>query len=596
MATGRFRRIVTSLVYFSVATLNPTPYRPSHLPHHSLPDRATERRPGRSLTQMLASPTGVGGALLACLLALAFANWLYPSGYLRGTSTAWQHLDGDITQYIAGFNAFVHEPWQWPLLRITSINWPVGTLLTFVDGIPLYAMVLKLFSHGKDLPFRNPYGAWIAICYTLQGVGAWWICRETGNRSWSALVALTLLLLACPALTFRIDHTSLMSHWLLVFAIAVYLRSARQGRLAWIAWSSLVFCAFYINVYLFCMVSLVFAADTARHLRPRQWRLALLAPLSAYGMLALSLYLTMLPLDNSSLQPEWGFGYYSMNLLAPLDGGHLLQFAHPMPNDGQREGFNYLGIFFLAVAFYAFCLSVRHDARIWLRHSIFLLVAILCTVYALSNLVYLGPVKVADWQMPLWSIPLTSQFRASGRFFWPVGYAAIVFTVLTVARHAPRAPWIFVILLVLHYWDLQPDFARSRSATSRPFETHLDEARWDAFFGQQTDTVYFYPPFRCGKNDPGKTVLPAMAYAARHQLNLSTGYVARAVKPCDNYAAEIGAARAPGTAFIFVKSEFPDLQALQTMLGGDAASRCIEADFAYLCTRRGMNEPEKAVR
>lgn len=539
-------------------------------------------------------PAGAGGLLLTCLLALAYANWLYPTGYLRGSSTAWQHLDGDITQYIAGFNAFVHEPWHWPLLRITSMNWPSGTLVTFVDGIPLYALLLKFFSHGPDLPFRNPYGAWIAICYTLQGAGAWWICREAGNRSWSALAALTLLLVACPALTFRIDHTSLMSHWLLVFAIAIYLRSSRLGRLAWPAWSALIVCAFYINVYLFCMVSLLFAADCLRHLRPGHWRLAVLAPLVAYGALALSLTLTMLPLDSSTVQPEWGFGYFSMNLLAPLNGGNLVHFAQPIPHDGQGEGFNYLGVFFLALSLYAFWLSLRHDRRLWWRHGVFLLVALLCTAYALSNTVYLGPLKVAEWVMPPWSDPLTSQLRASGRFFWPVGYALMAFTVLTVARHAPRAPWLFLALIVLHYWDLQPDFARSRRATSRPFETHLDEARWNAFFGKQTDTLYFYPPFRCGKNPPEQTVLPTMSYAAKHQLNLSTAYVARAIKPCDNYATEIAAARAPGNAFVFVKTEFPHIEDVQKMLGGADVSMCIEADFAYLCKRTGRNASEKA--
>lgn len=291
---------------------------------------------------------GALGLVVATLLAFGFVCWLMPKQILNGTAPFWSHDHADITQYVAGFNAFVHEPWHWPLLRIDSLNTPQGTLATFVDVIPLYALVLKLVHPGRG--YWNPYPLWIVLCFTLQDVGAWWICREAKVRNWAALAALALLLASFPALTTRTAQTSLMSQWMVVFALAAYLRSGRLGRIATGSWMALLVCGFYINIYLFAMASAIFAADVLRQsLRPQPTaRLArkaaaraLLAPLAVYGLLFATMWLTMLPLPPGAGKPEWGYGFYSMNLLAPLSGGQLLQFDHPIVHEGQGEGFNY---------------------------------------------------------------------------------------------------------------------------------------------------------------------------------------------------------------------------------------------------------------
>ena len=243
------------------------------------------------------SAEGPAGLVMAALLAIGFALWLYKYPMLRGTAPFWWREDADITQYLAGFNAFVHEPWHWPLLRIESLNTPDGTLATFLDTIPLYAMFLKVVHPGAG--YWNPYGLWIALCFTLQGAGAWWILREARVRSWPALVALALLLASFPALTRRIPHTSLMSQWLLLFALAVYLRSSRMKRLATGWWAALLVGAFYINIYLFAMASSIFAADVLRELLRRPVKRAsilraLLAPVAVYGLLFATMWITML--------------------------------------------------------------------------------------------------------------------------------------------------------------------------------------------------------------------------------------------------------------------------------------------------------------
>lgn len=559
-------------------------------PLHGLPARGASGRMKSRASAMfksLARPDGLGGLVLAIVLALGFACWLHSPAHLLGRSAVWLQQGGDVTQYIAGFNAFIHEPWHWPLLRITSLNYPEGTLATFVDAIPLYAALLKLLHHGPGVGFWNPYGFWIGFCYVMQGVGCWWICREAKLRSWVALASLALLLASFPALTNRLHHISLMSQWLLLFAFAIYLRGTRRQVLASGAWIALIFCAFYINIYLFSMVLVIFVADLARHLALGQAGRVLATALGISALLGASLFATMLPLTGSAGAREWGFGYYSMNLLSPFSGGNLLIWPHPVVHGGQGEGFNYLGIFLLGLFVYAWRLQRRHAPAFWSRHGMLLLGISLMALYAPSNVVYLGEVRMFEWAMPEWTYSITAQMRVSGRFFWPAGYAVVIFTVIMAQRYG-KAGWIAIVLpavVLLQLWDLQPLHARSRASVHQTFPVMLDEAKWTAFLGKETRTLYFYPPFRCGKAGANDTLLPTMLYASKYQLNMSTGYLSRVVKPCDNYAREIAAATGPDNAFVFARNEFPEMGAVMNMLGGQDAATCIPVDAVFLCKR-----------
>jgi len=534
----------------------------------------------------LARPSAAGGALLAICLSLLFAAWLYPDGFLSGQSAFWLRQNADITQYQAGFHAFIHEPWHWPLFRIESVNWPNGTLITFVDGIPLYAALLKLLRHGPDTPYWNPYGGWVVLCYAMQGLGAWWVCREARLRSWTALAVLAVLLASFPVFSYRVNHLSLMSQWLLVFGLACYLRGTRQGAQAWKAWAVLLVCAFYINIYLFSMLSGLFFADLARFARSAGWRGSARAVLASYGVLGLSLFVTMLPLPGAAGSSEGGFGIYSMNLLAPLAGGRLLDFGAAMASPGQGEGYNYAGVFVLAMFALALVLRRRAGAGFLPRHGALAAVLLLATLYALSNQVYAGQAHLLDLRMPSWTFIITGQLRASGRFYWLVGYAMVVVTVIMLARHGGRAGApLLALLAVLQLWDLAPSHAERRRQAGEGGPTMVQAAAWDNFFGAEATTLYFFPAFQCGKSPSDATLMPTMLYAAERGLRMSTGYVARAKSPCSVYDAVFRRAAGLGAVFVLARDDYPTIDSAVDFLGGPAVAHCITADYAHLCKR-----------
>ncbi|MDN4054649.1 DUF6311 domain-containing protein [Massilia sp. YIM B02763] len=562
------------------------------------PEARLDPRSLRAARTRLLDVRGALGLALAVLLALGYALWLYKAPMLSGKAAFWWRDHADITQYVTGFNAYVHEPWHWPLLRIESLNTPDGTLATFVDAIPLYAMLLKLVHPGHG--YWNPFGLWIAICYVLQGVGAWWICREAKMRSWPVLAAMTLLLASFPALTFRIAHTSLMSQWMLLFALAIYLRGGRLGRIATGPWTALVVCGFYINIYLFAMFSAIFGADILRQLlrpqptpalRRQSVARALAAPVAAYGLLFVTMWATMLPMPPGSGRQEWGFGFYSMNLLGPLHGGRLLELATPIAHEGQGEGFNYLGIFLLLLAAVVYKLRQRHDPAFWRRHGVLFGVLVLLTLFALSNTVYLGNVRLYSLHLPPQLDAVTSTFRSSGRFFWPVGYAIVVFAVLGAARYLKpaSAALLLAAVVLLQFWDLQPHHARARETVSLPVQPAIDEARWDAFLGPGVKALHYYPPFGCGDPPTSEALLPTTAYAVKRRYPLSTGYIARTAKSCTGYAATISHLPA-STAVVFDKPHFPRLEDAQREMGANAT--CADMQLVFLCRRNAATSPE----
>jgi uncharacterized protein DUF6311 len=538
---------------------------------------------------------GIAGLALVLALALVWVLWLLPPGFVRGVSSYWQTDVTDATQYLSGFNVFASEPWAWPLLKIRSLNVPDGTLATFVDVIPLYAFGLKLLVPRDRLPF-NPFGLWIALDYLLMAAGAWWALREARLARYGVLVVFTSFVLLTPALNGRVllGHVSLTSHWMILFALALYLRSGRSGRLAAGPWAALLFGAFYVNVYIFVMTGLVFVADAARFVSSRSGRRTLGHLLLPPALILASLPLTMLPLSHVPARPEEGFGFYAMNLLSPfVDGGRLTSWmtSRLWFVQGHYEGYNYLGVGLMLLIGVAIALRLRHDRAFFGRHWSLLAACALATVYAASNRVYVGHRLVLEWPIPASLEWLTGTFRASGRMFWPVGYALVCFAVVTSARWLPprRLALVLALALGLQWLDLEPIRGIVRTGLARPAERLVDGALWDGALGPGVRTIYLYPKFGCGRGpNQVKGVLAVQRYAAERRLSLSTAYIARYHPPCDAGPREIAATDPASSVYVFLRGEAVTASPSDYFPAGTRL-QCRELDVAVAC--RWLREP-----
>jgi len=521
------------------------------------------------------------GLAFALGASSVFVLLTFGRDFVVGTSPFWQSQVDDVAQYIAGFNMYFTAPWQFPLLAFDNLNYPDGTRVTFVDAIPIYALVLKILLPASLAPF-NPFGAWVALCFLLQGVGAWWIARALRTDSWLFLIAILAVFLTYPALMARIGHISLMSHWILLFAIALYIRSYQQGCLTHWAWTLLLVAAFYINIYLFVMACgiLLAALFSLRRVIAFPDILHFLLP---FVVLAATAFLMLLPLPLAEVTREWGFGYYSMNLLAPFMGGKLFA-LQVSEGPGQYEGFNYLGLGVLVAIGAAYFVMKPPRGDILRRHRALFILLILYTVYALSDQIYFGGQKILVLSYPAILDGITSQFRASGRFFWPVGYCLAILALLTLHRGLSRRTFAFAALLLvgLQLADLSDRYKILRASVTRDSPQPMDYAAWDARLGSEVEILYFYPKFKCGQQ-PHETLLPVMRYAAERGLKLNTGYIARYTPDCRDEEREIAGSDYQHAAYVFARTDYPSLEAVMALFPKNIRIRCAEVQFAYLC-------------
>ena len=533
--------------------------------------------------------SGWAGLLLALGAGSVFVLLTFSRDFVLGTSPYWQSQVDDVTQYIAGFNMYFTSPWRFPLLAFDNLNYPIGTRVTFVDAIPLYALALKVTLPTSLAPL-NPFGIWVALCFVLQGVGAWLIARELRTNSWFFLVALIAMLITFPALMARIGHISLMSHWILLFAIAIYVRSYQQSRLRQWEWTLLLVAAFYINIYLFVMAS-GFLLASLFNLRRSISLLDVLYFLSPFSVLAATGLVMLFPLPPGSGTREWGFGYYSMNLLAPFSGGKLFALqAGEAP--GQYEGFNYLGLGVLTALAAAYLFRKEPMIDILRRHRPLVVLLLIYTIYALSNQIYFGGQQILVLSYPVLLDWLTSQFRASGRFFWPVGYCLVILSLLTLHRGLGKRAFALTALLLvgLQLADLDDRYKFLRSAETRDGPQLMDYITWDAFLGSEVKTLYFYPKFKCSKQS-NQTLLPVMRYAAERGLKLNTGYIARYTPDCSDVAREISTSIPQQAAYIFSRADYPNLEAITTLFPKHIQVRCTPLQFAYVCLSSRIESP-----
>jgi hypothetical protein len=539
---------------------------------------------------------GIAGLALVLALAWLWTLWLLPPGFVRGVSSYWRTDVTDATQYLSGFNVFASEPWAWPLLKIRSFNVPEGTLATFVDVIPLYASVLKLLVPRDRLPF-NPFGFWIWLDYLLMAAGAWWVLREARLSRYGVLVVFTSFVLLTPALNGRVllGHVSLTSHWLILFALALYLRSGRCGRVVVGPWSALLFGAFYVNLYIFVMIGLVFVADAARFVSSRGWPRTLGHVLLPSALILASLLLTMLPLSHVPARPEEGFGFYAMNLLSPfVDGGRLTNWmtrGRLWLIQGHYEGYNYLGVGLMVLIVVAIAVRLRHDRAFFGRHWSLLAACALTTVYAASNRVYVGHRLVLEWPLPASLEWPAGTFRASGRMFWPVGYALVCFAVVTSARWLPprRLALVLALALGLQWLDLEPLRGIVRTGLARPATRLVDSTLWDGALGPGVRTIYLYPKFGCGRGpNQFRGVVAVQRYAAERRLSLNTAYIARYHPPCDAGPREIAATDPTSSIYVFLRGESVTASPSDSFPPG-ARLQCRDLDVAVAC--RWLREP-----
>lgn len=379
--------------------------------------------------------------LIASVLGLLYASIVIGPSSFNPTNITW--LTPDPAYHYIGWELFRQDPsWHWPLTYTDRVGYPLGESVALLDLNPLYAVLLKPFSFILSEPFQY-LGLEVLLACILQIFFALRLARLiVGSNPLSVLLP-SLFFVLSPPLAYRlVGHYSLSNHWLLLAALYIFLKPhfSVSARLRPFVISTLVLTgiAVGINPYLALQVLAVLSAGVAALGLTKQltWKAA--ATVMA-GIMLTSLavvYSLGFFIPSGRGYSGGGYGFYSMNLLAPFDPyecGSILLPKLPLFTEGQYEGFNYLGLG--AIALLA-CIAIRprllKPSR---KTATFLLPLVLCcavlTLMALSTKISLANRLLINLDPGDHLVRFLSPLRATGRLFW-APYYALLFAIVVL--------------------------------------------------------------------------------------------------------------------------------------------------------------------
>ncbi|EIJ42480.1 hypothetical protein BegalDRAFT_1601 [Beggiatoa alba B18LD] len=433
---------------------------------------------------------------------------------------------------------FRAEAWQFPLGKIATYFYPVGSSIGYADTVPLMALFFKLFNPW--LPYEFQYlGLWLCLCFMLQGIfGALLLRRITDSLVLQTLGASLFVL--SPILLTRIGHITLCSQWLLLAGLYLYSFPAQHySARAWFwRWGLLALLSAMIHPYLTAMVcglvvafyGRIMGIERQQSLKQGIFYFCLIIALVFVAWWQIGLFL--IP-STQSVATQTSLGYYSMNLLAPLDSmGFALSFPTiPKATGGQYEGINYFGLGGIFLSVWAIYALFRYppQKKTVLFYLPLLLLCVGFTLLALSNKGTFADKVLWDWNSQYFS--LLNVFQSSGRFFWTVNYF-ILFSALVLYIHRfqeKSAIFGLLLILILQAIDLSPlhyaNIAHQQDSKAFVWDNPLKNPLWEKAAPHYHHLVMMGSPNICGMSVGEAT--PYAYLAAKYGLTFNSGRAAR---------------------------------------------------------------------
>ncbi|EIC85141.1 DUF6311 domain-containing protein [Serratia sp. M24T3] len=386
------------------------------------------------------------GFIISLLIGIAFYFIVFGNEMLNPIHINWLGR-GDWAQSYLGWEFFREAPWNFPIVGLSpNFGLEVSNAIVYTDSNPLLAIIFKSISRWLPVEFQY-FGIWILICSILQAVFSWKIvARYSGNTL--IKLAGTLLLMFIPAWINRVGHLNLMAHFFILAAILVTLDEKKRDKT--FLWGLLICCSMLVHLYLTLMVCVFWIGaiiKIASDKKENFWRIITFKVLPIFIAIAIvrimSGYFTV-----ANGAEGAGFGDWRANVLTPfLANGWSVYLSTHNFSDGEREGFNYLGVGLILLASLNVINITRYFSSGKLKNKLFLILPVVFFIlFSFSNKVALGP-YVIHYPLPSFILKIASVFRASGRFFWPVTYLFVIFIISLTVRNFSKNNAVIILLL-----------------------------------------------------------------------------------------------------------------------------------------------------
>ena len=420
---------------------------------------------------------------MAAVLLGAAAFFIYCGWWtLIPTNIAWLDF-GDRAMHQLGWMFYRAAPWGIPPGSSPLLGIELANSIALVDGLPLFAIPLKLIAQWLPQPFQY-WGYWLLLSFILQSLFAFRIARELGAGRWIALLAAAFIIIT-PTYLFRIPmHMSLSGHWVVLAALFLYVR--RLPPSLWM-WPLLLGLTSSIHATLLAMVLAIWGASLLQRLWVNRTSFPQLLLEVLLGVAVSGVILWAVGFFGTDSYGAYGYGSYKLNLLWPVISYGWSQIYPNLPHTKfDYEGLSFLGIGIMALLILAIASGVIARVRAavfpyWLPLT---LVTVGMMVFAWSKTIGVLDIDVFTIPMPGIIDALGSWFRSTGRFIWPLLYIVTIGAVVLVGlrwRPLVAVPVVLVAFLAqaVDSYPKWSEFRRHMPGPSSTWDIELKSPFWE---------------------------------------------------------------------------------------------------------------------
>jgi hypothetical protein len=393
------------------------------------------------------------------VIAYAFGLHILPPW-----NTGWM-LSGmigpDPVQYWLGWSFFRRAPWSWPPGLNPLWGLEVSSSIYYADAIPLLAFFFKAISPAIEV--SQYWGLWIYGCAALQAFMAWRIIGLATDDPLARLAGAALFVLQPTMLARMGGHFALSAHFLLLMGLWLCLTHGAKAR--WVAWAALLVATALIHAYLLPMVAALWTADVLARWLDGAKRGGLFAEIIIiFALVLAALWAGGMFVLGGGFGGFWGgYGQMQMDVLAPLDPSPWGAFLPDLPGPNHVEvGHSYAGLGALLLVLLGLLAWAKNPTKPKGRFWPLILVLAAMALFAISPNVSIAGFNFTIVELPQWIQRYADALRASERFIWPLGYAALTASIFLLIRWigGRLAGFMLAGLVVIQVLDMRPGFAR----------------------------------------------------------------------------------------------------------------------------------------
>jgi len=389
--------------------------------------------------------------LIPLCFGIVFFYLIVGFGPLNPENLSWIFGRFDPPKDYLGWVFYRNAPWSFPIGLSPNFGMDISSSIAYTDSVPIMAIFFKLLSSFLPPVFQY-FGIWLLCCFLLQAWFAWKIISLVSSHFWIIFFGSGLLFFS-PPMFWRLytpsgTQAALAAHFLILISLFLLLRKSQNRRIFYS--TTLLSVAVLTHFYLFAIVGLLWLADLLDRSISQKiltGRKAFYEMFTATSVVLVCAYQAGYFVISGSSAVDWGYGFFKLNVLGPLDpsGWSYLLPNIPIPTS-WGEGFNYLGlgaIFVIAIACGLLIFYLKPQSKVITQKTnvIRLLVAhrvlCVCLVFlyldAITNNIGFG-MRVFSFELPLFLSSPLHILRSSARMWWPIHYCLIIFAIYLICK------------------------------------------------------------------------------------------------------------------------------------------------------------------